>query len=292
MKILTGLHELLPSLDIYGFAVQHHPVYINTTRNPHALDVILFSWFIAGSGTHFIADNQFAVQPGSVGITPIGIPHNIISTDKMDIINLFINPKIFPLPALPEKFLKYLQILLPLQQGFAALRENGIQINCTHPGIITTLLKQLLWEQSSERYGRIEICYELLQLIFMQMIREIVENGHISISRMQNHQSEKIMQVVSYLDTHYLEPYTLDALTGKFSISRAALCANFKKTTGKTIFAYILMKRIERSSLLLTTTTESITEIAHSSGFNDISFFNRKFKELTGASPRELRKES
>jgi AraC-like DNA-binding protein len=290
MRILTGLHEMHPTLDEYGFAVQHHPQYNHTMREPHTLDVILFSWFISGEGIHFIADNQFTVQPGSVGITPIGVSHDIISNDEMDIINLLINPKVFPLPILPEKFLKYLQILLPLQQSFASLRDHGTQIYCTNPESITLLLKQLFREQEDGGYGRIEICYELLQLIFMQLIREIVENGHTLISRINLHQSEKMMQVVSYLDTHYQQPYSLDALTDQFHISRASLCANFKKSTGKTIFAYILMKRIERSTLLLATTNNTITDISLSSGFTDISFFNRKFKEMAGVSPRKFRK--
>ena len=292
MKLLQGLHEMHPTLDSDGFAVQHYPQYHHTTRDPHTLDVILFSWFVSGEGIHFIADNQFAVQPGSVGITPIGVPHDIISNNEMDIINLLINPAVFPLPNLPEKFLKYLQILLPLQQSFASLRDHGTQIYCTNHENITVLLMQLYSEQEGDGYGRVEICYELLQLIFMQLIREIVENGHTLISRTNLHQSEKMMQVVSYLDTHYQQSYSLDALTDQFHISRAALCANFKKSTGKTIFAYILMKRIERSTLLLATTNNSITEITHSSGFTDISFFNRKFKEMTGVSPRDFRKRS
>ncbi len=290
MRTLTGLHERHPTLGEYGFAVQPHPQYHHNIREPHTLDVILFSWFISGEGIHYIANNQFTVQPSSVGITPIGVPHDIISNNEMDIINLLINPKVFPLPILPEKFLKYLQILLPLQQSFASLRDHGTQIYCTNPESITTLLKQLYREQEGARYGRIEICYELLRLIFMQMIREIVENGHRLISSTRIHRSGKIMQVVSYLDTHYQEPYSLDNLSSRFHISRSALCANFKNSTGKTIFTYILMKRIERSTLLLATTNDTITEITHSSGFNDISFFNRKFREVTGVSPREFRK--
>jgi AraC family transcriptional regulator, L-rhamnose operon transcriptional activator RhaR len=290
MRKLTGLHEMHPTLDSVGFAVQHYPQYQLTTREPHTLDVILFSWFASGEGVHYIADNQFAVKSGSIGITPVGIPHTIISYEPMNIINLLINPAVFPLPHLPEKFLKYLQILLPLQQSFASLREHATQIYCSNHENITVLLMQLYSEQERDSYGRMEICYELLQLIFMQLIREIVENGHRLISSTRMHQSKKVMQVVSYLDTNYQQPYSLDELSSRFHISRSALCANFKKSTGKTIFSYILMKRIERSSLLLLTTDDSITRIVHSCGFNDISFFNRKFREVTGVSPREYRK--
>ncbi|MGL1891436.1 MAG: AraC family transcriptional regulator [Spirochaetaceae bacterium] len=290
MRTLDILKSSNKQLEKFGFSVLSHPDYNNVIRDPHSLDVILFSWFISGKGKHYIADNKFDINSGSMGITPIGITHDIQTDGDMTIINLFINPRTFPLPILTDKFMSYLQILLPFRQTFARLRENVIQINCSNPEIITELLKQILHEQERERYGNIEVCYELLKLLFMQLIREIVENGHISISKVQGRYSEKIMKVVSYLDSHYMDKYSLENLAHIFGFSKTALCANFKKGTGKTIFEYIVMKRIEKCSLLLCTTTKSITEIAYVTGFNDISFFNKKFKELTRMSPGGFRK--
>ena len=287
LDILSRDNTLLSD---HGFTVLSHPEYNNNVRDPHSLDVILFSWFISGKGTHYIADNQFSIRSGSIGITPVGVSHDIMTDGKMDIINLFINLRSFLLPILPEKFMNYLQIILPFQQTFARLRENVIQINCSQPEIITGLLKRIIDEQKEDKYGKIEICYALLKLLFMQLIREIVEHGHISISKVQSRHSQKVMEVVSYLDAHYQDHYSLESIAQNFGFSKPSLCANFKKATGKTIFEYILMKRIEKCSLMLCTTSMNITEIAYSSGFNDISFFNKKFREMTGMSPGEFRK--
>jgi AraC-like DNA-binding protein len=284
--MLTGDNPLLES---EGFMVQHYPAYANHTPSPHHLDVILFSWFISGAGTHFIDENQFAVQPGSLGITPAGISHDIITEGKMDIINLLINPRIFSLPHLPEPYLEHLHVLLPLHKSFAGLRENAVQINSTRPDIITGILMRLLSEQRDRGFGSQFLCYELIKLLIMEFIRDIAHKGHRFISKIDNRQGDKIMKVVTFLDSQFSKDHSLENLSVNFGFSRSSLCSHFKQATGKTVFEYITMKRVEQCCLLLRSTTLNISCIAYDSGFNDISFFNRKFKEITGQTPGGFR---
>ena len=63
----------------------------------------------------------------------------------------------------------------------------------------------------------------------------------------------------------------------------------FKQCMNMTFYEYLNQKRISKEEELLSTTGESVTEIAMSSGFSSISAFNRTFKSIKGCSPSEYR---
>ncbi len=62
-----------------------------------------------------------------------------------------------------------------------------------------------------------------------------------------------------------------------------------KSYTGKTIFEYLIEKRIQAAMLRLQSSDEKVLTIALECGFNDITYFNRTFRRLTGQSPRQYR---
>lgn len=64
----------------------------------------------------------------------------------------------------------------------------------------------------------------------------------------------------------------------------------FRKTFGTTLNVLITRHRIAHAQRQLVTTQERIVNIAHDSGFDSLSRFNRAFRQLAGMTPREYRK--
>ena len=64
----------------------------------------------------------------------------------------------------------------------------------------------------------------------------------------------------------------------------------FKQYMGKTLVSYINELRIEKSKYLLIHSDLSITEISMESGYNNSSYYIRKFQELQGITPQKFRK--
>ncbi|MBQ5527477.1 MAG: helix-turn-helix transcriptional regulator, partial [Bacteroidales bacterium] len=62
-----------------------------------------------------------------------------------------------------------------------------------------------------------------------------------------------------------------------------------KSRTGKTVIDYIIDIRLGNAARLLVDTTQNISEICYSCGFNNLSNFNRLFKSKRGYTPREFR---
>lgn len=74
-------------------------------------------------------------------------------------------------------------------------------------------------------------------------------------------------------------------------ISRSLLFNKVKAITGMGIVDYVNKLRIERSIVLLTTTTMNITEISEVAGFSSLRYFSRVFKSIKGEVPSVYRKQ-
>ena len=63
----------------------------------------------------------------------------------------------------------------------------------------------------------------------------------------------------------------------------------FQQRLGRSPLAYLLDLRFSMVAHLLIETGESVTHIAYAAGFNNLSNFNRQFRERFGCSPRDYR---
>jgi AraC-like DNA-binding protein len=61
--------------------------------------------------------------------------------------------------------------------------------------------------------------------------------------------------------------------------------------TGKTPVEYLNEYRIERATQKLLSSDQSVTDIAYSCGFNDLSYFIKTYKSHKGISPGGVRRE-
>lgn len=80
-------------------------------------------------------------------------------------------------------------------------------------------------------------------------------------------------------------------LATNMCISRSLLFNKVKAVTGMGIVDYVNKQRIERSIVLLTTTTMNITEISEVVGFSSLRYFSKVFKSIKGEIPSAYRKQ-
>ena len=90
--------------------------------------------------------------------------------------------------------------------------------------------------------------------------------------------------VKQYIESHYTETITLEALARHVSLSRFHLSRMFKAQENETIIGFMRRVRIENAKrVLLSGGTAS--EACYKCGFSDPAYFGKTFKRLTGMSP-------
>ncbi len=99
-----------------------------------------------------------------------------------------------------------------------------------------------------------------------------------------------VMQLVTKIESHYMEDITIERLLEDVPLSRRCIEYRFKKVMGMGIYQYILECRINRVAQLLSTTSRPLLDIAMEAGIQDYNTLCRLFKKKKGSSPNEYRK--
>ena len=100
----------------------------------------------------------------------------------------------------------------------------------------------------------------------------------------------QLKQVVEFIEKNYASPLTLGQLSDSVSMSPKYFCRFFSEMTHQTPMDYLNRQRIEQACYQLSTTDDSITDIAYRNGFNDLSYFIRTFKKYKGTTPGKYKK--
>lgn len=103
--------------------------------------------------------------------------------------------------------------------------------------------------------------------------------------------SEIVSSLIDYFNNHLSSNITLQDLEDKIGFSKVYICRIFKKEKNTTPIDYFTRLKIDRAGKLLKEYPNlSLREISDSLGFNDVYYFSKVFKRITGKSPSELRK--
>ena len=101
---------------------------------------------------------------------------------------------------------------------------------------------------------------------------------------------ERINRIILFIEKNYMNKISLNDISATVCMSPSALSRYFKKKTGYNIWEYLNNYRIGVAAHKIVKTDECIYNICYSSGFNNVSNFNREFKKRFGVSPGEYKK--
>jgi AraC-like DNA-binding protein len=101
----------------------------------------------------------------------------------------------------------------------------------------------------------------------------------------------RLDEVLNFLRRNKSESVTLEEVAAIAKMSPKSFCRFFKANTGKTLIEYLHELRIGEACRLLLESDLSISEIAFDCGFNNLSNFNRRFRQLKQTTPRDFRQQ-
>lgn len=94
-----------------------------------------------------------------------------------------------------------------------------------------------------------------------------------------------IDRVAMYINEHYDKPMRIDQLVKVAELSQGYLSKLFKQRYGCTIQQYLIRRRINVAIHLLQSTRLPIKQIAIMTGFQQLPYFHRQFRMITGETP-------
>lgn len=142
---------------------------------------------------------------------------------------------------------------------------------------------------ADEKDGFIQFTNFLVMLYHLSKYDPKVLSSNTFANSSIERESRRILTVKNYIADHFAEQITLDELATMVGMSPTAFSRFFKLRTHKTITEYITDIKLGHAARALVDTTQNISEICYSSGFNNLSNFNRIFKAKKGMTPKDFR---
>lgn len=108
----------------------------------------------------------------------------------------------------------------------------------------------------------------------------------------KNASDQEFMRLLDEIASRELRnpDFSADDFSALMGMGRTAFFNKTKAVTGYSPKEYVTAKRIKRAAELVSTTTQTFSEIAFSVGIDDPLYFSRVFKRMYGMSPTEWRK--
>ncbi|QAY65365.1 helix-turn-helix domain-containing protein [Paenibacillus protaetiae] len=94
------------------------------------------------------------------------------------------------------------------------------------------------------------------------------------------------------IHTRFDAAITVKEIAELAALGERQFLRKLKARTGMTFIEYVQSVRMDKACLLLRTTDRKMADIAAAAGYQDIGYFNRLFRRVTGLSPSEYRKEA
>lgn len=101
---------------------------------------------------------------------------------------------------------------------------------------------------------------------------------------------EKMKQLLGYIEDHYGEKITVGDAADMCFYSSSHFMKYFKQYTGMPFTEYLNSYRMIQAGHLLRSTEDPVTTVAQTCGFDNISYFNRLFRQNYHQAPGEYRK--
>jgi AraC-like DNA-binding protein len=102
-------------------------------------------------------------------------------------------------------------------------------------------------------------------------------------------EEERLSKVYNYIENNYSQRISLNDISQLTHLSTAAFCRYFKKMTRLSFTEFLNNYRINQAKLMLMN-HKNVTEACFDCGFENLSYFNRTFKKVTGENPSSFRK--
>lgn len=152
------------------------------------------------------------------------------------------------------------------------------------------LLRKILATQlvhgGREDFGTYALYFQLMDFLIKHYL---IDSNDVRYQENRDEVSERIHQIMSYVQGNYNREITLNELAEKLYLSNAYLSRFFKKNLGQNFKDYINGIRLHHALDELLQTDKNMTRIAMDNGFPSVSRFNQVFREIYGMSPLAYR---
>lgn len=155
--------------------------------------------------------------------------------------------------------------------------------------VLRWALDRLAWEVAHREPGGSLMAEYLAHMMLVQVLRLIAATPGSRAGWLAALADPQLGRVLSALHADPGHPWTLAEMAGLAAMSRSLFAQRFRETVGSAPLAYLTRWRMHLAAERLLHSSDRISDIAHSLGYDSESAFSTAFKRVLLRSPRDVR---
>ncbi len=265
--------------------VRPHTRFVKFPRHRHNYVEVIY--MCQGTTTHYIDGNEVVLEPGDLLFLNQNSEQEILPAGETDIaVNFIILPEFFNMAfsmmGTEENALK--EFLVGTLCGKSE-QTSYLYFHVADVLPIQNLVENMVWTIFYDM-GNKRSCNQITMGLLLLQLLNYMDKMETGSSRFD---TELTGNVLNYIEEHYKDG-SLSELAEMMNYDVYWLSREIRKRTGKTYKELLQAKRMNQAVYLLTSSRLSIADIIGSVGYDNTSYFYRKFRERYGVSPKEYRK--
>ncbi len=126
--------------------------------------------------------------------------------------------------------------------------------------------------------------------LFEDLLLQIYESSRDGMTSLP-YQASGLNELVKQICAEPEKMWDFSAEAGKYRVTDTHFRRIFKQLTGLPPRQFLIQSRLNKAAALLASTKESVNEIAYRTGWDNVFYFSRQFRQKYHASPLQYRKE-
>ncbi len=267
-----------PKMASYGFSCETWVPRAMPRADQH--DEIELNYLLDGAITYLLAGRHVRVPSRRLVAFWAVAPHQIVEFESDS-----------PYYVLTIPFAWFLKWGLPNQFHMRIINwELVIDTAPAHPERERLMFEQWIRDVQNEELSPAAALEIQARIYRMAKATEESHKSPLNPPAVQVESQGKAEQMAAYISRSYENKLTVPEIAAEVGLHPDYAATLFKKTFGTTIVNFITRHRVAHAQRALLSTEDPIISIAGESGFDSLSRFNSAFKQTTGLTPREYRK--
>ena len=261
-----------------------HTRFIRFPKHRHNYVEVIY--MCQGTTTHIIDGNQVVLEEGDLLFLNQNAEQEILPAKETDIaVNFIVLPEFFNMAF--EMMGEENNVLKEFLVGTLCRKNELASYLYFHVSEILpiqNLIENMVWTIFYDMTNKRSCNQITMGLLLLQLLNYMdkMETGSTRFD------TELAGTVLNYIEEHYKNG-SLTELAEMMRYDVYWLSREIKKRTGKTYKELLQAKRMSQAAYLLTSSAIPVTDIIESVGYDNTSYFYRKFRERYGMSPKEYR---
>ncbi|BDR58953.1 AraC family transcriptional regulator [Xylocopilactobacillus apicola] len=273
----------------HGFFTHSNIEFAEHTRfsHPplHRHHHIEMTYVYHGSCQQIIQNKQIELKAGDFCLLDSNVAHTIFDANYEDIIINIVMQKEFFNNGFLSRLANFSMIPSFILNAISSdnHQENYLILHANDLNRSNEIVEKMLLEYIRNDLYSQETIRSYMIIFLTNLLRDL---SVIKVNTKQ--ENSVVLSILKYIEDHF-QTCTLQEVGEIFNYHPNYLANLLKEETGQTFKNLVIKQKINQAQNMLQNTDLPVNEIAENIGYKNLTFFYRKFREVTGMNPREFR---